>query len=199
MVKHFKEHVRPNGFKAMLVCKDKEAVKLYTAALRERLGAEAVMAVISEAPQNDPPKIFRALYLGEANRKKLLNEFLIPAGSDLQEHQDKPYRKVELLVVCDMLLTGFDAPILQALYLDKSLRDHTLLQTIARVNRPYNELKGHGLIIDYYGIFDHLNEALNYRPEELGDIAFPFERIREHFRKQFQTSVVTLPRGNGAA
>jgi type I restriction enzyme R subunit len=92
-----------------------------------------------------------------------------------------------LLVVCDMLLTGFDAPILQTLYLDKSLRDHTLLQTIARVNRPYNELKGHGLIIDYYGIFDHLNEALNYRPEELGDIAFPFERIREHFRKQFQT------------
>ncbi len=186
LVKHFKEHVIPNGFKAMLACKDKEAVKRYTAALRERIGAETVMAVISEAPQNDPKDI-QALYLGEANRKKLLNDFLIPAGSDLQEHQNKPYRKVQLLVVCDMLLTGFDAPILQTLYLDKSLRDHTLLQTIARVNRPYNELKGHGLIIDYYGIFDHLNEALNYRPEELGDIAFPFERIREHFRKQFQT------------
>ena len=60
-----------------------------------------------------------------------------------------------------------------------------MLQTIARVNRPYNELKGHGLILDYYGIFDHLNEALNYRPEELGDIAFPFERVREHFRREF--------------
>ena len=126
------------------------------------------------------------MYLGEAKRKKLLNEFLIPARSELEEHRDKPFRKVEVLVVCDMLLTGFDAPILQALYLDKKLLNHSLLQTIARVNRPYNELKGHGLILDYYGIFDHLNEALNYKPEELGDVAFPFDTIREHFRKTFQ-------------
>jgi type I restriction enzyme R subunit len=181
---HFTEHVRPNGFKAMLVCKDKETVKLYTRALTDCLGSEAVAAVISEAPQMDPRDV-RAMYRGEADRKKLLNEFLIPACSEKEEHEDKPYRKVELLVVCDMLLTGFDAPILQTLYLDKSLRDHTLLQTIARVNRPYNELKGQGLIIDYYGIFDNLNEALNYRPEELGDVVFPFDAIREHFRKQF--------------
>lgn len=184
VVEHFREHVSPNGFKAMLVSKDKETVKLYTAALRQRLGDDVVMGVISEAPQSDSPDI-QQLYLGEAKRKKILNEFLIPAKSELPEHQDKSYRKVELLVVCDMLLTGFDAPILQTLYLDKNLRDHGLLQTIARVNRPYNELKGHGLVLDYYGIFDHLNEALNYRPEELGDVAFPFERIREHFRKEF--------------
>ncbi len=116
----------------------------------------------------------------------MLNEFLIPAQSELEEHRDKPFRKVQILVVCDMLLTGFDAPILQALYLDKKLLNHSLLQTIARVNRPYNELKGHGLILDYYGIFDHLNEALNYRPDELGDVAFPFDTILEHFRKTFQ-------------
>ena len=184
IVAHFNEHVRPNGFKAMLVSTDKETVKFYTQALRDRLGAEAVMAVISEAPQKDPKDI-QALYLTEASRKKLLHEFLIPANSNQLDHEDKAYRKVELLVVCDMLTTGFDAPILQTLYLDRSLRDHLLLQTIARVNRPYNELKGHGLIIDYYGIFDNLNEALNYRPEELGDIAFPFDRIREHFRNTF--------------
>ena len=192
VVAHFNEHVRPNGFKGMLVCKDKQAVKLYTAALRERLGDEAVMAVISEAPQNDPEDI-QALYLGEAKRKKLLNEFLIPARSEAEEHRDKAFRKVEILVVCDMLLTGFDAPILQALYLDKKLLNHTLLQTIARVNRPYNELKGHGLVLDYYGIFDHLNEALNYRPDELGDVAFPFDSIREHFRKTFQQVWALFP------
>ncbi|MDI6748097.1 MAG: HsdR family type I site-specific deoxyribonuclease [Rhodocyclaceae bacterium] len=184
VVKHFTEHVRPNGFKGMLVCRDKQAVKLYATALRERLGSEAVMAVISEAPQNDPEDV-QALYLGEAKRKKLLNEFLIPAQSENEEHRDKAFRKVEILVVCDMLLTGFDAPILQALYLDRKLLNHTLLQTIARVNRPYNELKGHGLVLDYYGIFDDLNEALNYRPDELGDVAFPFDTIREHFRKTF--------------
>ncbi len=191
-VEHFNEHVRVNGFKAMLVTKNKDTVELYTKALRDRLGSEAVMAVISEAPKDDSAEV-KTLYLGEAQRKKLLNEFLIPAKSDQPEHQDKPFRKVEMLVVCDMLLTGFDAPILQALYLDKSLRDHGLLQTIARVNRPYNELKGHGLILDYYGIFDNLNEALNYRPEELGDIAFPFESIREHFRKQFDALWALFP------
>jgi type I restriction enzyme R subunit len=169
----------------MLVCRDKQAVKLYATALRERLGDEAVMAVISEAPQKDPEDI-QTLYLGETKRKKLLNEFLIPAQSESEEHRDKAFRKVEILVVCDMLLTGFDAPILQALYLDKKLLNHTLLQTIARVNRPYNELKGHGLVLDYYGIFDDLNEALNYRPDELGDVAFPFDTIREQFRKTFQ-------------
>lgn len=185
VVKHFTEHVRPNGFKGMFVCKDKEAVRLFATALRERLGDEVVMPVISEAPQNDPATI-QALYLGEAKRKKLLNEFLIPARSTLEEHQDKAFRKVEVLVVCDMLLTGFDAPILQALYVDKKLQNHSLLQTIARVNRPYDELKGHGLVLDYYGIFDNLNEALNYKPEELGDVAFPYDTIREHFRKTFR-------------
>ncbi|MEM5330847.1 type I restriction endonuclease subunit R [Paraburkholderia sp. JHI2823] len=185
VVQHFMEHVRPNGFKGMLVCRDKQAVKLYATALRERLNDDAVMAVISEAPQKDPEDI-QALYLSEAKRKKLLNEFLIPAQSENEEHRDKAFRKVEILVVCDMLLTGFDAPILQALYLDKKLLNHTLLQTIARVNRPYNELKGHGLVLDYYGIFDHLNEALNFRPDELGDVAFPFDTIREHFRRTFQ-------------
>lgn len=185
VVKHFTEHVRPNGFKGMLVCRDKQAVKLYARALRERLGNDVVMAVISEAPQKDPQDI-QALYLGEVRRKKLLNEFLIPAESENEEYRDKSLRKVEILVVCDMLLTGFDAPILQALYLDRKLMNHTLLQTIARVNRPYNELKGHGLVLDYYGIFDHLNEALNYRPDELGDVAFPFDAILEQFRKIFQ-------------
>ena len=109
VVEHFNEHVRPNGFKAMLVCKDKETVRLYAEALRARLGDEAVQAVISEAPQNDPDAV-KMLYLGDAKRKKLLGEFLVPAKSDLPEHQDKAYRKVELLVVCDMLLTRLRRP-----------------------------------------------------------------------------------------
>ena len=192
VVSHFNDHVRPNSFKGMLVCKDKRSVKLYTDALRKRLGDDVVMPVISEAPKEDDAEI-QTLYLGDAQRKKLLNEYLIPANSDMQEHQDKPLRKVEMLVVCNMLLTGFDAPILQALYLDKKQQNHELLQTIARVNRPYNELKEHGFVLDYYGIFDNLNDALNYRPEELGDVAFPFDRIREHFRNQFDKLWALFP------
>lgn len=185
VAQHFTEHVQPNGFKAMFVCREKKAVKLYTDALRARLGDELVMPVISEAPQIDPEDI-KSLYLGDAKRKALLNQFLIPAASEADEHCDKPLRKVQILVVCDMLTTGFDAPILQALYLDRKMENHLLLQTIARVNRPYNELKGHGLILDYYGIFDHLNEALNYKPDELGDVAFPFEAILDRFRQTFR-------------
>jgi type I restriction enzyme R subunit len=185
VAQHFTEHVQPNGFKAMFVCREKKAVKLYTDALRQRLGDELVTPVISEAPQIDPEDI-KALYLGDAKRKALLNQFLIPAASEADEHRDKPLRRVKILVVCDMLTTGFDAPILQALYLDRKMENHLLLQTIARVNRPYNELKGHGLILDYYGIFDHLNDALNYKPDELGDVAFPFEAIRERFRQTFR-------------
>ena len=73
----------------------------------ERLGDEAVIA-ISEVPHKDPADI-QALYLGEARRKKLLNEFLIPARSEMDSTpRDKAFRKVEVLVVCDMLLDGFD-------------------------------------------------------------------------------------------
>jgi type I restriction enzyme R subunit len=192
VAKHFTEHVQPNGFKAMFVCREKKAVKLYTKALRERLGEDLVVPVISEAPQLDPDDI-KALYIGDAKRKTLLNQFLIPAASEAEEHRDKPLRKVQLLVVCDMLTTGFDAPILQALYLDRKMENHLLLQTIARVNRPYNELKGHGLILDYYGIFDHLNEALNYKPDELGDVAFPFDAILERFHKTFKEVWTVFP------
>ncbi len=186
VVEHFNEHVRPNGFKGMLVCKNKETVRLYTEALRSRLGDHVVMPVISEAPDKDPDLI-KALYQTDSDRKRLLNDFLIPARSEEEEHQDRELRRVEILVVCDMLTTGFDAPILQSLYLDRSLKDHGLLQTIARVNRPYNELKGHGSVLDYFGIFDNLNDALNYKPDELGDVVFPIERLREHFRTQFQS------------
>ena len=60
------------------------------------------------------------------------------------------------------LLTGFDAPILQTMYLDKPLRDHSLLQAICRTNRPYGEQKSHGLIVDYLGIFDDVAQALKF-------------------------------------
>jgi type I restriction enzyme R subunit len=83
-----------------------------------------------------------------------------------------------------MLLTGFDAPVLQAMYLDKGMRDHTLLQAIARVNRPYNELKDFGLILDYFGVFERLNDALNFDKNELGEVAFPFQKFRDMFRVQ---------------
>lgn len=184
---HFVEHLRPNAFKAMVVCRDKEACALYKSALDALLSPEVSQVVVSEDPGRDP-KTVQAFYLGEADRKKVIEEFKKPAPTD-QVERDKPenrFRRVEVLVVCDMLLTGFDAPILQAMYLDKSLRDHTLLQAIARVNRPYTELKKAGLILDYFGIFENLNDALNYDKSELGEVAFPFARFRDLFRAEME-------------
>jgi type I restriction enzyme, R subunit len=88
--------------------------------------------------------------------------------------------------VCDMLLTGFDAPILQTMYLDKQMRDHTLLQALARVNRPYRDIKQSGLILDYYGVFENLNAALNFDRGELGEVAYPFEQLRGRFCERIE-------------
>src|SRR5690606_29510662 len=73
-----------------------------------------------------------------------------------------PKDPLKVLIVTSKLLTGFDAPILQTMYLDKPLRDHTLLQAICRTNRPYSDAKAHGLIVDYLGIFDDVAQALSF-------------------------------------
>ena len=76
-----------------------------------------------------------------------------------------PKDPLKIIIVTSKLLTGFDAPILQTMYLDKPLRDHTLLQAICRTNRPYGEQKTHGLIVDYLGIFDDVAQALKFDEE----------------------------------
>src|SRR5207244_3095187 len=96
-----------------------------------------------------------------------------------QARAEQSWRRAEIIIVCDMLLTGFDAPIVQTMYLDKGLKNHTLLQAIARVNRPYDEVKKHGIIVDFWGVFSHLNEALRYDKAELGDAVFPLRLLRE--------------------
>jgi type I restriction enzyme R subunit len=187
VAKDFVERVRPNGFKAMLVCYDKETCALYKAALDELLGGEVSLPVYSEDPEKDKALV-QTHYLGDANRKKAIEEFKKekPQDGTEQAKPDNKWRNVEILIVCDMLLTGFDAPILQTMYLDKGIRDHTLLQAIARVNRPYSELKKVGRVVDYYGLFDKLDEALNFDKNELGEVAFPLTRLREMFNFQIK-------------
>lgn len=187
IAQHFVEHIRPNSFKAMVVCRDKEMCALYKAALDQLLAPEVSLIIISEDPTHDMESV-KPYYLGDAQRRKAINDFKKPAPKT-QEERDNPdnrFTRVEILIVCDMLLTGFDAPILQAMYLEKGMRDHTLLQAIARVNRPYNDIKEYGLILDYFGIFENLNDALNYDKNELGDVAFPFQKFREMFKDNME-------------
>ena len=187
VARDFATRVQPNRFKAMLVCYDKEACILYKAALDALLGPKATLCVFSEDPERDAAPV-KALYLGASNRKKAIDEFKKETPQDEAEREkaENRWRNVQIAIVCDMLLTGFDAPIVETMYLDKGIRDHTLLQAIARVNRPYSEFKTFGVVIDYYGLFDKLEEALNFDKNELGEVAFPFTRLREQFKLEMQ-------------
>jgi type I restriction enzyme R subunit len=187
VVQDFIERVRPNGFKAMLVCYDKETCVLYKAALDALIDPAISLCIFSEDPERDPPEI-KKHYLGDADRKKAIEEFNKEKPSDPVEaaEPENRWRNVEIFIVCEMLLTGFDAPILQTMYLDKGLRDHKLLQAVARVNRPYSELKREGVVKDYFGVFERLNEALNFDRNELGEIAFPFSKLRDQFKLEMR-------------
>ena len=98
----------------------------------------------------------------------------------------------KILIVTEKLLTGFDAPILYAMYLDKPMRDHTLLQAIARVNRPYeNEaeemVKPHGFVLDFVGIFDKLSKALAFDSDEINAIVKDLALLKDLFKSKMET------------
>jgi type I restriction enzyme R subunit len=143
IIEHFENEV-PSPFKGMVVTTSKEAAIRYKETLDSLNGPES-RVIVSEG-HNDPEHI-KQWTPSDAEKSQYKESFVDPNG------------EVELLIVCDMLLTGFDAPVAQVMYLDKPLREHSLLQAIARVNRPFEE-KTHGLIVDYYGVSDELKEAL---------------------------------------
>jgi type I restriction enzyme R subunit len=87
------------------------------------------------------------------------------AEEKLLDRFRSPNDPLKIIIVTSKLLTGFDAPILQTMYLDKPLRDHTLLQAICRTNRPYGQQKTHGLIVDYLGVFDDVAQAIQFDEE----------------------------------
>lgn len=144
---HFQEKVAPNGFGAQVVTFDRESCVLYKQELDKHLPPEVSDIVMSI---NSGEQEYVEYKRDRDAEERLLDRFRDPKDP------------LKILIVTSKLLTGFDAPILQAMYLDKPLRDHTLLQAICRTNRPYGEEKTHGLIVDYLGIFDDVAQALQF-------------------------------------
>lgn len=144
LMDHFNKYIRPNGFKAQLVACSRDAAVTYKETL-DRLNAPSSALVISTG-HNDPER-FEKFAMSKEQRDRVIAEFTDPKNP------------LSMLVVCDMLLTGFDAPVEQVMYLDSPLKEHTLLQAIARVNRK-EERKTYGLVVDYWGVSDALQEAL---------------------------------------
>ncbi|GBE53446.1 type-1 restriction enzyme R protein [bacterium BMS3Bbin14] len=174
---HYRENVEPLGYKAFLVGGDREACALYKHALDEFL----------------PPEYSEVVYTGNNNDSELLKEFHL----DLKKEREirKSFKKLDrqpkILIVTEKLLTGFDAPILYAMYLDKPMRDHTLLQAIARVNRPYeNEqlemVKPHGFVLDFVGIFDKLEKALAFDSDEINAVVKDLKLLKVLFQNKME-------------
>ena len=150
IAKHYEEKVAPNGLGAQVVTFDREGCVLYKQALDEHVPPEVSDVVMTVNSGEDKYAAYRR---DRDDEEKLLDRFRDPADP------------LKILIVTSKLLTGFDAPILQAMYLDKPLRDHTLLQAICRTNRPYGSAKTHGLIVDYLGVFDDVAQALEFDEE----------------------------------
>lgn len=147
IVNHYQDKVEPNGFKAQVVTFDRECCVLYKKAMDELVGPDATAIVMHT--QGGKSDVFAEWKLSKDEEEKLLDRFRDPEDP------------LKFLIVTSKLLTGFDAPILQVMYLDKPMKDHNLLQAICRTNRVYTG-KTHGLIVDYLGIFDDVATALDF-------------------------------------
>ena len=176
VARHFRENVEPLGYKAFLVGVDREACALYKQALDKYLPADYSVPVYtaSAADAIDYPLV--ALHqidkAGEKSVRKLFR---------------KADKQPKILIVTDKLLTGYDAPILYAMYLDKPMRDHVLLQAISRVNRPYEDAAGRqkpgGLIVDFIGMLRDLNKALAFDSQDVSGVIEDLDLLLVEFRR----------------
>lgn len=188
VAEHFSANVEPMGYKAMLVGVDREACTLYKEAIDRYLPPEYSQVVIS-AGHNDP--LYLATHhLSEEDEQQVRKAFR------------KPGELPKILIVTEKLLTGFDAPILYALYLDKPLRDHVLLQAIARANRPYEDPEGRtkpaGLVLDYVGVFASLEKALAFDSQDVAGVIDGLEVVQGEFARQMAVGRQEyLPIGTG--
>jgi len=189
ILNHYKDAVYPNGFKAQVVAPSRTAAVTYFNMLTKHmkkitgLDLEAKIIYSSEDPNEDPR--LKKHRTTTAERQKLIDRFLKPIAKD----------KLSFLIVVDMLLTGFDAPIEQVMYLDKPLIEHNLLQAIARVNRTYDSKKSCGYVIDYYGVSNHLEEALAIFDKD--DIGKPMDSISDIYKlmQDYREEVMAIFKG----
>jgi type I restriction enzyme R subunit len=145
LIDHFTRYIQPDQFKAQIVTCSREVAALYKETL-DRLNAPQSAIMISGSNKDDERLVRH--HTSDEQRRSLIDDHFLK--------KDDP---LAILVVCDMLLTGFDAPVEQVMYLDAPLKEHTLLQAIARVNRKADGKK-YGLVVDYWGVSEALQEAL---------------------------------------
>ncbi len=168
----FKAVVEPQGYKAQVVACDKEACVLYYNELVNYFDRSEITIIFSTGAYEEGEKyeLYKDHNKDDRERRRLVKQF----KRRITEEEQHEGNNLKIIIVCNMLLTGFDAPIEQTMYLDSPIRDHNLLQAVARTNRPYDDeistlSKGFGRIVDYVGVFENYKAALNYDPEDIGE------------------------------
>jgi type I restriction enzyme R subunit len=204
MVDHFNNKIYPDKHKAMLVCSGRDAAIKYQQVLHRLKeegyhNFESKVVVSMSSPKSDViakeyyetlewnrnnPSNKKPIYVvPPENIKDATDDFKLPFGNEEETEKSgkKKFDNTAFMIVSDMLLTGWDAPIASCLYLDKPLKEHNLLQAIARVNRS-RKGKSAGFIVDYNGITAYLIQALeifsgDLRPDDI------LKNINEEFPK----------------
>ena len=180
VAEHYTKNVEPLGYKAFLVGVDRPACAKYKKALDKYLPAD-YSAVVYTGNNNDGAEL-KTYHIDEKAEKQVRKDFA------------KAGKLPKILIVTEKLLTGYDAPVLYAMYLDKPMRDHTLLQAIARVNRPYEvddgegseTRKPHGFVLDFVGIFDKLEKALAFDSDEINAIVKDLGLLKVLFKNKME-------------
>lgn len=181
IVDHYTSEIMVNGFKAQVVASSILAAARYEYLIKEAIAKKIETEEAKTGDDRDEKFIKQLKFLEVCTvvtmqdnnelgfisqaRNKAKNLNAVDSFKKDFDHK-KPETGVAILCVCDRLLTGFDAPIEQVMYLDKNTREHDLLQTIARVNRTKGPKKKHGIVVDYFGVANHLKEALAIYAEE---------------------------------
>ena len=179
VAKDFREKVEPLGYKAFLVGVNREACAKYKSALDELLPPEWSAAVYTKASDDSEERPLVAQH-----------QLSSSAEEDVRRMFKKENENPKIIIVTDKLLTGYDAPLLYCMYLDKPMRDHALLQAIARVNRPYTSASGSrkrvGLIVDFVGVLRDLEAALRFDSSYVSEVIKDIDVLLDDFRNKIE-------------
>jgi type I restriction enzyme R subunit len=178
VVHHYRERIEPNGFKAMIVTYDRESCLLVKRELDALLGKDASTIVMSVNADDDDA--YLAYKREKDEEERVLDQFRDPNDP------------LKFLIVTARLLAGFDAKVLQVMYLDKPIKEHNLLQAICRVNRPMPK-KEYGLIVDYLGVFDDVGQAFNFDEQAMKKVVSALEAIKAQLPALAQACLAHFP------
>lgn len=176
---HFKAKVEPEGFKAQVVAYDKASCVAYKEELDKHLGPDASTIVMSKSRRD--PAAWKEWTPGADELERIVARFNDPADP------------LKIIIVTAKLLTGFDAPILYCQYLDKPLKEHTLLQAITRTNRVYPPNKIHGLIVDYLGVFDDVAKSLAFDEKSVQQVISNIEELKKQLAPAIAAALSFFP------